>query len=79
MHDLMADLVSGAMNLPNWAPKVARRTAAVVLILTVWLAPNSFRAGFELWVKAQTDVMMSRIAPLLSPEPAGMEPNRPAR
>ena len=79
MHHLLADLVTGAMNLPSWAPKVARRTAAVVLILTFWFAPASFRAGFELWVKTQTQVMADRMTPLLSPEPAGMEPDRPAR
>lgn len=79
MLHLLADLVSDAMNLPSWAPKVARRTAAVVLILTVLLAPDSFRAGFELWVKTQTEVMMDRAAPLLSPEPAGLEPDLPAR
>lgn len=79
MHHLLADLVSGAMNLPSWAPKIARRTAAVVLILTFWLAPDSFRAGFELWVKTQTQVTMDRMAPLLSPESAGLGPGRPVR
>ncbi|MGK2876006.1 MAG: hypothetical protein ACSLEW_10265 [Nocardioides sp.] len=44
-----------------------------------WLAPDSFNAGFELWVKTQTQVMMDRMAPLLSPDPAGMEPDRTAR
>lgn len=68
MTHFLADLVSYAFDVPTWAPRAARRVAALVIVGTVLLAPDAFRAGMDAWVKHQTGVFMKRIAPLLEPD-----------
>jgi hypothetical protein len=79
MHRLLAELADLSLSLPTWAPRAARRAAAVMLVLTMWLAPDSFRAGFELWVKTQTQLMIDRMEPVRSPAPEVPEPEGPTR
>jgi hypothetical protein len=76
MHRVLAELVDLSLRLPSWAPRAARRAAAIALVLTMWLAPDSFRAGFELWVKTQTELIVDRMAPLLTPETSPPEPDQ---
>lgn len=68
MNHLLADLVSSAFDVPTWAPRAVRRVAGLVIVGTVLLAPDAFRAGMESWVEVQTQSFTDRIAPLLQPE-----------
>lgn len=68
MNHVLADLVSSAFDVPIWAPRAVRRVAGLVIIGTVLLAPDAFRAGMESWIKVQTQSLMESINPLLHPE-----------
>lgn len=67
MHEVLAHAVAAIFNLPDWAPRAFRRAAALVLALIVIFAPDSFSAGVTTWVRAETQVMLERMAPVLEP------------
>ena len=71
MHEVLAHIVTAAFNLPDWAPRLLRRSAALVLVLIIFLAPGSFRAGLATWVQIETTAIMKRMAPLLQPPADG--------
>jgi len=67
VHEVLAHIVTAVFNIPDWAPRLLRRSAALVLVLVILLAPGSFRAGFATWVQIETTTIMKRMAPLLQP------------
>lgn len=70
MHEVLGQAVSAIFSLPDWTPRAFRRAAALVLALIVIFAPDSFRAGVTTWVRAETQVILKRMAPVLEPAPA---------
>ena len=69
MHEVLAHIVTAIFNLPDWAPRLLRRSAALVLVLVILLAPGSFRVGFSACVQIETTTIMKRMAPLLHQTP----------
>lgn len=65
MHEVLAQAVAAIFSLPDWAPRAFRRAAVLVLALIVIFAPDSFRAGVTTWVRAETQVILMRMAPVL--------------
>ena len=62
MHEGLAHIVTAVFNLPDWAPRLLRRSVALVLVLVIFLAPGSPVAGFATWVHIETTVIMKRMA-----------------
>ena len=65
MLEVFAQAVAAIFSLPDWAPRTFRRAAALVLALIAIFAPDSFRAGVTTWVRAETQVILMRMAPVL--------------
>ena len=68
MSHFLADLVSFAFDVPGWAPRAAKRVAGLLIVGTLLLAPDVFRAAMQSWVQHQTQVLLERITPLLQPD-----------
>ena len=71
MHEVLAYIVTAGFNLPDRVPRLLRRSVALLLVLVIFLAPGSFRAGVAAWVQVETMVIMKRMAPLLQPPTDG--------
>ena len=65
MEHTIAQAVAHLLGIPDWAPKVVRRTASVALIAAFVLTPSAFRAGMRIWVDHETAQIMDRMQPII--------------
>lgn len=70
---MIAELVCQAIGLPEWAPRVLRRTAAVLLVSVFVVDRAAFVHGFQMWIAHEQHQVMQTLDPVLtamSPTPA---------
>ncbi|GAC1382473.1 MAG: hypothetical protein NVSMB48_13060 [Marmoricola sp.] len=70
----LSRLVADLMGLPEWTPKALAKAGGVALLLCMYFMPATFKAGFELWVREETQHVMAQFAPILHQ----MVPPKPA-
>lgn len=73
MDSTITRLLADLLNIPDWAPRALRRTAALTLAAAALLVPTYFQAAFALWAHEYSQVVMERMQPLLdslTPTPA---------
>ncbi|MGN6131686.1 MAG: hypothetical protein ACTHOK_15195 [Nocardioidaceae bacterium] len=63
---MIAELVCQAIGLPDWAPRMLRRTAVVVLVATYALDRTAFDHGVRLWVAHEQHQIMQVFDPVLA-------------
>jgi hypothetical protein len=68
---MLSDLVTHALGLPEWAPRVFRRAAAALVVGMALFMPDTFRQGVMQYADQQTGRIMEQfVTPMLD----GLEP-----
>lgn len=79
MDSTITRLLADLLNIPDWAPRALRRTAALTLAAAALLVPTYFQAAFALWAHEYSQVVMERMQPILdSLTPTPVEEPAPA-
>jgi hypothetical protein len=63
---MISDLVCQAIGLPDWAPRVLRRTAVVLLVTTYAVDRTAFDHGVQLWIAHEQHQFTQLLNPVLA-------------
>lgn len=75
----VASFLADLLGLPDWAPRAARRAAALILAIAAVFYTSAFNEGIRLWAQHESRTYLNLIGPLLHPPTSQVPDQAPGK